>query len=172
MGRTDQLADQFIATHREFYDFVKTATPEQWRAKGINHPEIKVGDEDEGRPVGLIAHHVGNGYRNGRSRCQAWIGGEDPPPPTGEVNKRHAAENPDPDQRETLRFLEEQSTEMEAFIRGLNDRELAATGTFVTGPTTVEEFVGRTQPFHIRWHMGSIRATWEQLAARQPDSSD
>jgi hypothetical protein len=55
MGRAEQLADQFTATHREFYDFVKNATPEQWRAKGINHPEIRVGNEDEGRPVGTIA---------------------------------------------------------------------------------------------------------------------
>jgi len=41
----------------------------------------------------------------------------------------------------------------------------------VFGPTTVEEFVGRTLPFHIRWHMGSIQATWEQLADRPTDAS-
>jgi hypothetical protein len=162
MGQADDLADQFIATHREFYDFVKNATADQWRAKGMNHPEIRVGDEDEGRPVGLIAHHVGNGYRINRSRCQAWIRSEDRPPPTGEMNKQHAAENPDPDHRKTMRFLEDEAIEMEAFIRSLSERELAATGTFVNGPTTVGEFVGRTLPFHIRWHMGSIRATWDQ----------
>ena len=172
MGRAKQLADQFTATHREFYDFVKNATPEQWRAKGINHPEIRVGNEDEGRPVGTIAHHVGNGYLRNRARCQAWIRGEDPPPPSGEVNQRHAMDNPNPGHRETLRFLESEAAEMAAFIRSLSDSQLAATGTFVTGPTTVEEFVGRTLPFHIRWHMGSIRATWEQLAAPPPSSRD
>lgn len=169
MGRAAELADQFLAAHREFYDFVKAATPDQWRAKGINHPEIRVGNEDEGRPVGTIVHHVGNGYRNNRSRCQAWIRGEDPPPPTGEVTRRHAAENSDPDHGQTLKFLEDEAAEMEAFIRSLGDRELAATGTFVNGPATVEEFVGRTLPFHIRWHMGSIQATWNELAVSSAD---
>lgn len=172
MGRADQLADQFAATHREFYDFVKNATPEQWRAKGINHPEIRVGNEDEGRPVGTIVHHVGNGYLRNRARLQAWIRGEDPPPPSGEVNQRHAIDNPNPGHGETLRFLESEAAEMAAFIRSLSDSQLAATGTFVTGPTTVEEFVGRTLPFHVRWHMGSIRATWDQLAARPASSRD
>lgn len=171
MSQAEELAERFVASHREFHDFVKGATPEQWRATGINHPEIRMGDEDEGRPVGLIVHHVGNGYRNNRNRCRAWIRGEDPPVPTSEVNKRHAAENPDPDQGETLRFLEEEAGEMEAFIRTLSDTELAAAGSFVTGPTTVAEFVGRTLPFHIRWHQGSIRATWEDLAARASRSS-
>jgi hypothetical protein len=166
MGSAGDLADQFIATHKEFYDLVKHATPVQWRAEGVNHPEIRRGDEDEGRPVGLIAHHVGNAYQNSLSRCRGWIRGEDSPPPTDETNKRHAAENPDPDHRETLRFLNEKSAELEAFIRGLSDRELAAIGTFVRGPTTVEEFIGRTVPFHIRWHLGSIQATWDQLAER------
>jgi len=165
VGDPQQLADQFVATHREFFDFVKNATPEQWRAKGINHPEIRRGNEDEGRPVGTIVHHVGNGYRNNRARCQAWIRGEDPAPPSDETNKVHAAENADPDQAETLMFLADQAAQLEAFIRGLGDRELAATGSFVTGPKTVEEFVGQILPFHIRWHQGSIQATWEQLAA-------
>ena len=52
---------------------------------------------------------------------------------------------------------------MAAFIRGLSDRDLAASGTFATGPATVEQYVGGTVPYHIRWHMGSIQATWEQL---------
>ena len=170
MASPDQLADRFVATHREFYDFVKGATPEQWRAKGINHPEIRRG-EDEGRPVGTIVHHVGTGYRNNRLRCQAWIRGEDPPPPNDEMNRVHAAANPDPDQAETLRFLEEQAGELEAFIRGLGERDLAASGTFATGHKTVEESVGEILPFHIRWHLGSIQATWEELAAMRPSGA-
>jgi hypothetical protein len=172
MGRAEQLADQFLATHQEFYDFLKNATPEQWGAKGLNHPEIRRGDEDEGRPVGTIAHHVGTGYMRNRARCQAWIRGEDPPLPTENPNQRHAAENPDPDHGETLKFLDDEAAEMAAFMRGLSDTQLAAPGTFFTGPTTVEEFLGGTLPYHIRWHMGSIRATWDDLAARAAGSRD
>jgi hypothetical protein len=172
MSRADELADQFLSAHRAFMEFVKDATPEQWRAKGINHPEIRVGNEDEGRPVGVIVHHVGNAYRNGRVRLQAWIRGEDPEPPSAETNRRHHADNPDPVQLETYRFVEEQASEMAALIRGLSDEQQAAGGTFVTGPTTVGEFIARTLPYHVRWHMGSIGATWEDLAQRRQHPQD
>src|SRR5207244_13095128 len=88
------------------------------------------------------------GYLRNRGRCQAWIRGEDPPPPKAEVNQRQAMDNPNPGHGETLRFLESEAAEMADFIRTLNDSQLAARGTFATGPTTVEEFVGRTLPFH------------------------
>ena len=168
MADPEQLADAFLAVHREFYDFVKDATAAQWRAQGINHPEIRIGDEDEGRPVGTIVHHVGNAYRNMRARCEGWISGSDPPLPSNETNRRHAADNSDPDQAETLRFLEHEANATAAWIRGLGPRELAAGGSFITGPTTVEGFVSGTMPFHIRWHLGSIQATWRQAAAGAP----
>ena len=170
MTRSLELADKFVAAHAEFFEFVKTASPEQWRAKGINHPTIRVGNEDEGRPVGVIVHHVAYGYMTNRLRCRAWINGEDPEPPGPETNRRHAAEHQDPDQGETLRFMEERALELHTFIEGLSDTELAAGGTFVNGSTTVEDLIGRRLPFHIRWHLGSIKATWEALAARPEES--
>jgi hypothetical protein len=158
------LADQFVAAHEEFFELIKAASPEQWRVKGINHPKIRVGNEDEGRPVGVIVHHVASGYMSNRLRCIAWIKGEDIEPPGPETNRRHAAEHSDPDQGETLRFLEEQATELQHLIRGLSDSDLNAHGTFVNGTTTVEDLVGRRLPFHIRWHLGSIEATWDAMA--------
>jgi hypothetical protein len=166
MTRSRELADRFVAAHEEFFKFVRGASPEQWRVKGINHPKIRVGNEDEGRPVGVIVHHVAHGYMNNRLRCSAWIKGENPEPPGPESNRRHAAEHPDPDQSETLRFLEREAGELHAFISGLSDADLAARGTFVNGSTTVENLVGRRLPFHIRWHLGSIQATWDATAAR------
>lgn len=170
MTRSQELADQFLAAHEEFFAFVKDASLKQWRVKGINHPKIRVGSEDEGRPVGVIVHHVAYGYMTNRLRCRAWIKREDPEPPGPETNRRHAAEHPDPDQSETLHFLQEQAAELHAFIKGLSDTELAATGTFVNGSTTVEELIGRRLPFHIRWHLGSIQATWEAMAACPEES--
>jgi hypothetical protein len=163
MTRPNELADHFMAAHKEIFDFVKSASPEQWRVNGINHPTIRVGNEDEGRPVGVIVHHVAYGYMTNRLRCKAWIKGDDPEPPGPETNRRHAAAHPDPDQRTTLRFLQEQATEMHAFISGLSDAELTARGTFVNGSTTVEDLIGRRLPFHIRWHLGSIQATWTAM---------
>src|SRR6516225_3556920 len=67
--RSNELADQFVAAHEEFFELIKAASPEQWRVKGINHPKIRVGNEDEGRPVGVIVHHVASGYMSNRLRC-------------------------------------------------------------------------------------------------------
>lgn len=170
MTRSEEVADRFIAAHREFLEFVKAASPEQWRARGINHPTIRVGNEDEGRPVGVIVHHVAYGYMTNRLRCLAWIKGEDQEPPGPETNRRHASEHPNPDQRETLRFTQDQASELHAFIKGLSDTQLGAHGTFVNGSTTVEDLIGRRLPFHIRWHLGSIQATWDAMAARAPKS--
>lgn len=162
-----ELADQFLAAHEEFFKTVKDASPEQWRVKGINHPKIRVGNEDEGRPVGVIVHHVAYGYMTNRLRCLVWINGEDTEPPGPETNRRHAVEHADPDQGETLRFMQEQASQLHAFIKGLSDAELAAGGTFVNGSTTVEDLIGRRLPFHIRWHLGSIQATWDAMAERR-----
>ena len=170
MTRSRELADQFLAAHAEFFELVTSASPEQWRVKGVNHPKIRVGNEDEGRTVGVIVHHVAYGYMTNRLRCRAWIHGEDPEPPGPETNRRHAAEHQDPDQGETLRFMQEQASELHAFISGLSDTKLSAGGTFVNGSTTVEDLIGRRLPFHIRWHLGSIKATWDAMAARPEES--
>ncbi len=167
MSRAEDFADQFLAANRELHDLVKDATSEQWRTLGINHPEIRRG-EDEGRPVGVIVHHVATGYSRTAARCQAWMRGEDPDPPNDEINTRHAADNPDPDQQATLRLLQDQAQDVAKFIRGLSETELAAKGRFATGPITVEDFVGRILPFHIRWHLGSIQATWSAMENPPP----
>ena len=52
------------------------------------------------------------------------------------VNAAHAAENPDPGPAETLGYLEESAR-------------------------TLDTLLGVVVPFHIRWHAGSIRATWD-----------
>jgi hypothetical protein len=164
MTRSTELADHFVAAHTEFFDLVKVASTSQWRVKGINHPKIRVGSEDQGRPVGVIVDHVALGYLNNALLCNAWIKGEDLEPPGPETNRRHAAEHPDPDQFETLRFLEDQATRLQALINGFSDAELAARGRFINGSTTVGDLIGRRLPFHIRWHLGSIEATWNALA--------
>lgn len=173
MTRSRELADQFVAAHAEFFEFVKGASPEQWRVKGINHPKIRVGNEDEGRPVGVIVHHIACAYLNNELLCRAWIKGDDPEPPGPETNRRHAAEHPYPDRDETLRFLQDQAMRLHGYISGLGDTELAARGRFINGSTTVEDLIGRRLPFHIRWHLGSIEATWDATAATtetDPDS--
>ncbi len=55
--RSAQLAEQFEAAHDDFIHLIESLNDEQWHRAGKNFPK-RIDDEDEGRPVGVIAHHV------------------------------------------------------------------------------------------------------------------
>ncbi len=154
-----EIIGEFDAAVADLLDLVRPATPEQWRAQGKNNPEISRG-EDERRPVGTIVHHVARSLERILDRGQAWVRGEDPPLPDDQINARHEAENPDPDREGTLRYLEANAAAFRAYVRGLRAEDLQATGTWFSGPRTLDTLLGEVVPFHIRWHAGSIRATW------------
>jgi DinB superfamily len=162
-GRQDEIVAGIDAAHQEFMQLVAGATPSQWQMAGVNHPEIQFG-EDEHRPVGVIAHHIASAYAATIDRCRAWTRGELPPPPTAETNASHESANPAPEHEETIRLLGDNANRLKDFARGLSDEDLEAKGVFVRGETSVGEMLGETTPFHIRWHAGSIRATWAQSA--------
>jgi hypothetical protein len=161
-ARQDEIAKTIDAAHQELMELIANAEPAQWRMAGVNHPEIQFG-EDEHRPVGVIAHHVATAYASTIERCQAWTRGEVPPAPeTAETNAHHESANPDPKQAETVRLLGDNANRLIHFVRGLSDEDLDAKGLFVRGETSVGQMLGETTPYHIRWHAGSIRATWAQ----------
>src|SRR5229473_737734 len=56
--RSAGLADRFEAAQEGFIRLVESLTVEHWRMKGKNTPELRINNEDESRPVGVIAHHV------------------------------------------------------------------------------------------------------------------
>ena len=161
--KQDEIVAGIAAAHAEFMEMIRGASAEQWKAAGVNHPQIQFG-EDEHRPVGVIAHHVATAYTNTIARCEAWIRGEDPEPPTNDGNARHEAANPDPDRQATIALLDANAAKLSAFASGLTDDQLEKGGRFATGDQTVAGMLGTVIPFHIRWHAGSIRATWEQKA--------
>ena len=161
--RQDEIVANIEAAHAELMNLIAGATSEQWSMTGVNHPEIQRG-EDEHRKVGVIVHHVASAYATTRERGQAWIAGETPASLDPDRNARHETENPDPDQADTVRLLVASMADLTAFARALSDQQLDAKGIFVRGEVTVAELLGNTTPYHIRWHAGSIRATWEQKA--------
>ena len=158
---TSEIVGEFDSALAELVDLVEPATLQQWRMAGKNNPEINLG-EDERRPVGTIVHHVARSLVLIPERGRAWIRGEDPPVPTDANNAEHAAANPDPDHDETLRWLEANAAAYREFVRGLSETDLQATGTWFSGPRTLDTLLGAVVPFHIRWHAGSSRATWAQ----------
>jgi hypothetical protein len=159
--RQDEIVAAIDAAHKEFMELVAGANPAQWRMAGVNHPEIQFG-EDEHRPVSVIAHHMATAYAATIDRCRAWTRGELPPPPTAETNAHHESANPDPKHADTIGLLGDNAKSLMHFARGLSDEDLEAKGLFVRGETSVGDMLGETTPYHIRWHAGSIRATWAQ----------
>jgi hypothetical protein len=158
MARQDDIVAAFDEAHSDFVALARQLSPEQWLLVGVNHPEIRLG-EDERRPVGVIAHHVAMSYGSLQERCRAWIEGVSTAPPSGELNERHAAANPEPDQAATIALLETGAEDFRRFVRGLSEADLDARGQWFRGETTVGEMAGGTVPFHIRWHAESIRRT-------------
>jgi hypothetical protein len=159
MSRQDEIVAAFDRAHSDFMELVRGLTPEQWRTQAVNHPEIRLGPNDERRPVGVIVHHVASSYRALRNRCGAWMRGEDPPMPPPDINERHAAANPEPDRAETTALLEREADEVRRFIRSASDADLEARGQWFRGETTAAQMLGETMPFHVDWHAGSIRAS-------------
>src|SRR5260370_38077336 len=91
--RSARLADEFEAAQESFIRLVESLTVDHWRMRGKNTPELRINDEDESRPVGVIAHHVAVNQDWIMGRIKAIV--EDKPTPPGdfnEINATHAHE--------------------------------------------------------------------------------
>jgi DinB family protein len=163
-SRQEAIIAAVDRAHQELMELVRSATPEQWRTPGVNHPEIRAG-EDEHRPAGVIAHHVATALATTVARCKSWIESTPIPPPTAEDNAKHEATHPTPGHAETVRLLDENVGRLKAYVRTLSDEDLEATGPFVRRELTVGQLLGETVPYHVRWHAESIRTTWEQASS-------
>jgi len=161
MSRSEDLATELERTNGELVACLRRLDDRQWLTPGVNSPIIQVGDVDEHRPVGTIARHVANAYGRSAVAVRMAAGGQAIPPPPGASGARQASEQAVPDQAETIRLLEEGVVEVAAAIRGLTDEELDREAETFMGTTSVATFIERAVNFHPRWHLTSIRATFE-----------
>src|SRR5262245_32620136 len=95
MSRDDDLAAAFERANRDLIDYLTCLVRARWRTRAVNGPLLRLGDEDENRPVGTIAHHVAMGYRRTISGLTLLAAGEPLPRPDSGRNADHAAEHPD-----------------------------------------------------------------------------
>lgn len=161
MSRTEELAARFETACAGFADYVAGLSPEQWETRAANHPDIQLG-EDEHRPVGVVAHHVGDSLPMIAEIVRRRAGGEPPLPISAEdidaMNARHAAANEQPDQAETVAMIRDNGAMAAAALRALDDEQLdranADGGT--AGQTIERVLIG-----HFGWHEASIRAAVE-----------
>ena len=78
-----------------------------------------------------------------------------------ELNAQHAKEHDGCGRAQTLALFRKSATTASAIIRGLNDEQLAKTGTVFSDaqPMTAEQLIVLGLLGHIDDHMGSIRKT-------------
>lgn len=157
MGRADEYAARFEAEQQALIDLLEPLTPEQWRRSGANHPQ-RINEEDERRPVGVIAHHVALSAPGILDRLLAVAEGR-PAPPVADFqaeNARHAAEHAAVEKAEVLALLAEQRGRIVAALRGLTEDQLDRATETPAGRMTVSERIERVLIGHVAMHRGSI----------------
>jgi hypothetical protein len=156
--RSARYAAEFEAAQDAFIRLVESLTEAQWRLPGRNYPE-RLNGEDEGRPVGVIAHHVAVsepfvmdrilGMLEGRQLSPVDIRGD---------NARHAAEQAEVGKEEVLRLLRESRDSIAAAVRSIPDDQLDQQRDTPVGPMSVAQRLERVLIGHLKVHQGSIEA--------------
>ncbi len=159
-SRAHRLADQFEAAHERFIQVIESMTSDQWGMRGKNTPGQRINDEDEARPLGVIAHHVAVNEKVIMGRIQAFLR-DDPLPPLDikGMNARHANEYADTTKAEVLSVLRSSGEQIVKDLRTISDELLDKTQELPSGKMTVQQRIERVLVGHITGHQGSIEAT-------------
>lgn len=159
-SRSGRLADEFEAALESFIRVVESMTNEQWRMRGKNTPGQRINDEDEARPLGVIAHHVAVNQDVIMDRIQLVL--HDQPTPQvdfKQVNAKHANEYADTTKAEVLALLRSSGEQIARDLRAIPDDKLDKARELPSGKMTVEQRIERVLIGHIQGHQGSIEAT-------------
>ena len=143
-----------------FTGVVESLSGDQWRMRGRNTPGMRVNDEDEARPLGVIAHHVAVNLNVIMGRIQAAIL-DQPTPPADfkQINARHANEYADTTKAEVLTLLRASGSQIAKDLRSITDDKLDIAKELPSGKMTVRQRIERVLIGHIQGHQGSIEAT-------------
>jgi len=159
-SRSVRLADEFEAAQERFMKLVESLTEEKWRIRGVNTPELRQNDEDESRPVGVIAHHVASTQPWIMSRIRAIIEDEPTPPVDFKIiNAEHAAEHAGATKAEVAGMLQQNLHRITAEVRAIPDHMLDKERQLPTGVMTVQQRIERVLIGHMKAHQASIEAT-------------
>jgi hypothetical protein len=159
-SRSGRLAEQFEAALESFIRVVESLTSDQWRMRGKNTPGQRINDEDEARPLGVIAHHVAVNQDVIMGRIQQVLHDE-PTAPVDfkQVNARHANEYADTTKAEVLSLLRNSGQKIAQDLRAIPDEKLDMARELPSGKMTVEQRIERVLIGHIQGHQGSIETT-------------
>jgi hypothetical protein len=156
--RSNQYAEEFEAAQDEFIRLVESLSDEQWHLAGKNFPQ-RINDEDEGRPVGVIAHHVATNGDYITERIQTMLaGGPLAPINQRAVNAEHARSHAGVTRDDVLRLLRASRNRIANAVRAIPDDQLDIERSTPAGPMSAAQRVERVLIGHLKQHQGSIEA--------------
>jgi DinB family protein len=152
-ARAAELAAALDAANLEMIQLVRGCSDEQWH--------VLCNDEGDGRPVGVIAHHVAHGHLDTIEWMETALQGR-PIEITlaiqDELNARHAETYHDVERDLTAGLLEDYGRRLQERVERLTDEELARTAYHAGAgrEMTVEAFA-RLGQRHVTGHLGTIK---------------
>jgi hypothetical protein len=156
--RSADLAEQYETAHDEFVRLVVSLNEDQWHLTGKNYPQ-RIGDEDEGRQIGVIAHHVATNGDWIVQRIQTMLaGGPLAPVNQREINAVHARNNAGVTKDEVLRLMRASKSRIADAVRAIPDHQLDVQRETPAGPMSAAQRVERVLIGHMKQHQGSIEA--------------
>jgi hypothetical protein len=159
-SRSESLADQFESSLQNFVRVIESLNNDQWRMRGRNTPGMRINDEDEARPLGVIAHHVAVNLNVIMGRIETAMREQQAPPlDFKQVNARHANEYADTTKAQVLTLLHDAGEQIAKNLRSIPDEKLDIAQELPSGKMTVQQRIERVLIGHIHGHQGSIEAT-------------
>lgn len=156
--RSAKYADDFIVAHQEFIDLVRSLSDEQWRLTGKNFPD-RLNDEDENRPVGVIALHVADGEVFIMQRIDHMLEGKPLRPANfRDLNAKQAADHAAVTRDEVLTMLQANHESIPPRVRVIPDDALDIVHETPAGPATIAQRLERVLIGHLKMHQGSIES--------------
>ena len=149
--RAELLADRIEEGAARLADFAGRLTDAEWST-----PTTEGGEE--GRPAGIIIHHVASIYPIEISVAQAVAAGKSVTDVTweavAEINAKHATDSANSGKAETIELLLKNSREAADAVRALTDEELdrAAPFSLSFGAPMTAQFVLEDHAVRHSWH--------------------
>ena len=160
-ARSTLLAEQYEAAHDEFVRLVESLDDDQWHLAGKNFPQ-RIDNEDEGRPVGVIAHHVATNGDWITERIQTMLaGGPLAPVNMRAINSEHARSHANVTKDEVLRLLGASKGRIANAVRAIPDDQLDIQRSTPAGSMSAAERVEKVLIGHMKQHQGSIEAAFD-----------
>jgi hypothetical protein len=160
-SRSALFAEQYEAAHDEFVRLVESLDDDQWHLAGKNFPQ-RIDNEDEGRPLGVIAHHVATNGDWITERIQTMlVGGPLAPVNMRAINSEHARSHANVTKDEVLRLLRASKGRIANAVRAIPDDQLDIQRSTPAGPMSAAERVEKVLIGHMKQHQGSIEAAVE-----------